>query len=205
MENDKTLIPLPPPAPKGKVSVEEAISKRRSVRRYLNTPLSLSQLSQLLWAAQGITGGGWLRAAPSAGATYPLEVFVITGRGGIEDLEKGIYRYHAERHGLILRKPGEYRSKLARAALSQNFITEAPASLVLCAVFSRTAECYGRRAERYVDMEVGHAAQNVHLECIALGLASVPVGAFQDDDVHEVLDAEANVRPLYIIPVGKAR
>lgn len=158
MDNDRSLIPLPMPMSKGKVSVEEAIGKRRSVRTYLSIPLSLRQLSQVLWAAQGITGGGWLRAAPSAGATYPLEVFVVAGHGGVEGLEAGVYRYSVERHGLVLHTAVDHRSKLASAALGQSFITAAPVSIVLCAVFSRTAECYGRRAERYVHMEVGHAA-----------------------------------------------
>lgn len=200
----EALIKLPPPSHQGKTSVEEAILKRRSVRRFREQPVSMSQLSQLLWAAQGITGSSGRRAVPSAGATYPLEVFVIIGERGVENLSPGIYHYQTDGHSLSLHFRGDSRQKLAEAALNQNFIASCPINIVVCALYSRTAYRYGRRAERYVHMEVGHVGQNVALQAIALGLATVMVGAFDDEEVRKVLKVEEQIKPLYIIPVGNA-
>lgn len=201
---ERTVVKLPSAELKGKVSLEETIDKRRSVRRYRREPLDLSQLSQLLWSAQGITGGRRLRAVPSAGATYPLEVFVLVGQECVNGLEAGVYRYLVDSHSLKLHRQGDFRPDLAAAALNQEFILQAPAALVICAVYDRTCRRYGSRGERYVHMEVGHAGQNVHLQAVALGLASVEVGAFQDEDVRKVLGVEEQVKPLYVMPVGKA-
>lgn len=194
---------LPPPKLKGKISVEEAISRRRSVRRYKSAPLTIEQLSQILWAAQGITGRGGYRAVPSAGATYPLEVFTFVGEGTIEDLKAGIYHYNVDSHSLSLHKQGDFRADLAHAALDEGFVAIAPADIVVCALYHRTSYRYGKRGERYVHMEVGHVGQNVHLQTVALGLATVMVGAFEDEKVREVLGVEETIKPLYIMPVGK--
>lgn len=196
-------IKLPFPNPQGKISVEEAISKRRSVRRFRAQPLSLAQLSQLLWSAQGITGTGGRRAAPSAGATYPLEIFVAIGEHGIESLAAGIYHYQVDSHSLSLHLSGDLRQKLADTALGQSFIANCPVDIVVCALHPRTAYRYGRRGERYVHMEVGHVGQNVSLQAVALGLATVTVGAFEDEEVGKVLKLEEQIKPLYIIPIGK--
>jgi SagB-type dehydrogenase family enzyme len=196
-------IKLPAPGPRGKLSIEEAISKRRSARRFRAQPLSLAQLSQLLWSAQGITGTGGRRAAPSAGATYPLEVFVAIGEHGIESLAAGIYHYDVGNHSLSLHLKGDLRQKLADTALGQSFIANCPVGIVVCALHPRTAYRYGRRGERYVHMEVGHVGQNVALQAVALGLATVMVGAFEDEEVRKVLKLEEQIKPLYIIPVGK--
>lgn len=185
------------------MSLEEAIARRRSVRRFRGEPLSLSQLSQALWAAQGITDARGLRAAPSAGATYPLEVFVFVGRGGVEGLAEGIYHYNVKNHSLHLHEGGDQRGELASAALNQEFIAQAPVDIVLCALYERTSRGYGRRAERYVPMEVGHVGQNVSLQAVALGLATVMVGAFEDERVSILMDLAEEVKPLYIIPLGK--
>lgn len=201
----QVVIKLPPPLLKGKVSLEEAITKRRSVRKYRPESLALFQLSQILWSAQGVTGGGRLRAAPSAGATYPLEVFAVIGKQAIEELETGIYHYEVDSHSLSLHKPGDFRIDLARAALDEGFIAVAPVDIVICALHTRTSYRYGRRGERYVHMEVGHVGQNIHLQAVALGLATVEVGAFDDEDVRKVLEAEAQIKPLYIMPIGKPR
>ena len=201
----QVVIKLPPPLLKGKVSLEEAITKRRSVRKYRPESLALFQLSQILWSAQGVTGGGRLRAAPSAGATYPLEVFAVIGKQAIEELETGIYHYEVDLHSLSLHKPGGFRIDLARAALDEGFIAVAPVDIVICALHTRTSYRYGRRGERYVHMEVGHVGQNIHLQAVALGLATVEVGAFDDEDVRKVLDVEEQIKPLYIMPIGKAR
>lgn len=198
------VVKLPRPELEGKVSLEEAIARRRSVRRYRAEPLTLSQLSQVLWSAQGITGGGELRAAPSAGATYPLELFAFVGKQAIDGLEAGIYHYEVDSHSLVCSQRGDLRRELARAALDQGFIVSAPVDIVICAIYTRTSYTYGRRGERYVHMEVGHVGENIHLQAVALGLATVEVGAFDDEEVRKVLDVEERIKPLYIMPLGRA-
>jgi len=197
------VVKLPRPELEGKVSLEEAIARRRSVRRYRAEPLTLSQLSQVLWSAQGITAGGELRAAPSAGATYPLEIFAFVGKQAIDGLEAGIYHYEVDSHSLVCSQRGDLRRELARAALDQGFIVSAPVDIVICAIYTRTSYTYGRRGERYVHMEVGHVGENIHLQAIALGLATVEVGAFDDEEVRKVLDVEERIKPLYIMPLGR--
>jgi SagB-type dehydrogenase family enzyme len=208
----QTIIKLPSPQLKGEVSLEETILRRRSVRRYRREPLQLSQLSQILWSAQGITGTRGFKAAPSAGATYPLEIFVFVGKQGViasepkqapKELQAGIYHYEADSHSLSLHKPADLRPNLARAALDQEFIIDAPVDIVICALYHRTSYRYGRRGERYVHIEVGHVGENIHLQAVALGLATVEVGAFHDEEVREVLEVEEQIKPLYIMPVGK--
>ena len=209
----QTIIKLPSPQLKGKVSLEETILRRRAVRRYRREPLDLSQLSQILWSAQGITGTREFRAAPSAGATYPLEIFVFVGKQGViaseakqapEELQAGIYHYEADSHSLSLHKLADLRPDLARATLDQEFIIDAPVDIVICALYHRTSYRYGRRGERYVHIEVGHVGENIHLQAVALGLATVEVGAFHDEEVREVLGVEEQIKPLYIMPLGKA-
>jgi SagB-type dehydrogenase family enzyme len=201
--NVRPVVKLPPPELKGKVSLEEAIAKRRSVRRYRQEPLTLFQLSQILWSAQGITGRGELRAAPSAGATYPLEILAVMGKQAVGEIEAGIYLYEADSHSLVCSRRGDFRRELASAALDQEFIASAPVDIVICAIYTRTSYTYGRRAERYVHMEVGHVGENIHLQAVALGLATVEVGAFDDEEVTEVLDVEERIKPLYIMPLGR--
>ena len=212
----QTIIKLPPPQLKGKVSLEETILRRRSVRKYRREPLDLPQLSQILWSAQGITGTRGFRTAPSAGATYPLEIFVVIGKDSViasevptasgrtlEELQAGIYHYEVDSHSLTLHKAADLGPELASATLDQGFIMDAPVDIVICALYHRTSYRYGRRGERYVHMEVGHAGQNIHLQAVALGLATVEVGAFRDEEVREVLGLEEQIKPLYIMPVGK--
>lgn len=196
-------VKLPPLRERGEMSLEETIARRRSVRRYQAESLSLSHLSQVLWAAQGITDARGLRAAPSAGATYPLEVFVVVGK--VEGLEAGIYHYDVKNHSLRLYKEGDQRRELTKAAWDQEFIAQAPVDIVLCALYERTCRHYGRRGERYVHMDVGHAGENVSLQAVALGLATVIVGAFEDEQVTIVMALAEEVKPLYIIPVGRPR
>ena len=208
----QAVIDLPSPRLEGKVSLEETIVRRRSVRRYRREPLDLSQLGQILRSAQGITGRERLRAAPSAGATYPLDVFVVVGRQGVvvrepkqlpAEPQAGVYHYEADSHALSLHKAADLRPDLARATLDQEFIIDAPVDIVLCALYGRTSRRYGKRGERYVHMEVGHAAENIHLQAVALGLATVEVGAFRDEEVREVLGLEEQIKPLYVMPVGR--
>ena len=197
---EKTIA-LPKPSFKGEVSVEEAILKRKSTRAFSSRSITMSQLSQLLWASQGITKG-YYRTVPSAGATYPLEVFIVVGEGGIESLDGGIYHYLPREHSIVVHLPGDLRKGLCTACLGQDFIGRAPLSFVVCAEYSRTTAGYGDRGVRYVHMEVGHLGQNLALQGEALDLRSVMVGAFRDDDVSHVLDLPAELKPLYVIPMG---
>ena len=208
---NKTEISLPPPQLKGRFSLEEMIAKRRSVRTFLAEPLTLSQLGQILWAAQGLSAERTLKTAPSAGATYPLEIFVLIGKQSIttseaqlasDELQAGIYHYEAQSHSLRLHKPGDSRPDLARAAVNQEFVLGAPVDIVICALYHRTCSRYGKRGERYTHMEVGHVGENIHLQAVALDLATVEVGAFHDEEVREILGVEEHIRPLYIMPVG---
>lgn len=191
-------IKLPPPNTEGTMPLEKAIQKRRSIRSFKDQDLSLAQISQLFWAGQGITKptGGY-RAAPSAGATYPLEIYGVS--------KGGVYHYLPHGHKMEQRTNKDLRKKLALAALGQWFIAEAPFSIVIAAVPGRTEAHYGDKAERYINMEVGHAAENIHLQAVALGLASVPVGAFLETAVKKILDIPKDHQPLYIIPVGYPR
>jgi SagB-type dehydrogenase family enzyme len=189
------VIPLPKAKIRGSISLEEAISRRRSVRRFQNKEMSMEQISQLLWSAQGITGKrGRFRAAPSAGALYPIEIYLVKS--------DGIFHYEVDSHSLAMKNNSDVRGDLMLAALSQPFVKEAPVSIIIAAVRSRVTSRYGGRGNRYVEIEVGHVAENVHLQAVALGLATVPVGAFDDDRVSRVLSLPKNVEPLYIIPVG---
>lgn len=186
--------PLPDPLPAEPGSLEEAIAERRSVRDMVDRPLPEAQLGQLLWSAQGITGTRGRRAAPSAGATYPLEVYVATAAG--------LARYEVEAHALLELSTDDRRDALAAAALGQEWLADAGAVIVLTGVVARTAERYGDRAERYVLLEAGHAAQNVLLQATALGLVGVPVGAFDDQQVQQVLGLPDDHEPLYLLPIG---
>ncbi|CAD5245256.1 SagB/ThcOx family dehydrogenase [Thermococcus camini] len=192
------VVVLPEPRLTGEMSVEEAIAKRRSIRSYRNEPLTLEQLSQLLWAAQGITDRRKYRSAPSAGATYPFEVYVVVGN--VEGLEPGIYRYDPFNHTLVLVRKGDWRRALQKAALDQSWVGRAAVDIVLVAYYSRTTSYYGERGVRYVHMEAGHIGQNIYLQATALNLGTVAVGAFYDDQVAGVVGTEGV--PLYIFPVG---
>jgi len=186
------------------MSLEEALDRRRSIRHFSFQPLSQLQLSQILWAAQGITDASLkFRTVPSAGATYPLEIFVVCGKNSIEEVGEGIYHYNVDDHSLTLHHKGDLRFELARVALDQEFIHQAPVDIVICALYKRTSLHYGRRGERYVHIEVGHTGQNIYLESTALGLATVAIGAFHDEQVREVLRLAEPYQPLYIMPVGR--
>lgn len=191
-------IDLPKPKTKGALTLEETIAKRRSVREFEPTPLTLEEIGQLLWAAQGITHPGGYRSAPSAGALYPLEVYAV--------LAEGVYHYEPQAHRLNLQAQGDLRPALHAAALYQDSVLEAPAVFVIAAVYQRTAQKYGReRSPRYVHLEAGHAAQNLLLQAVALDLGAVPIGAFYDDQVQEILGLADDQQPLYLIPVGHPR
>ncbi|MCC4769633.1 SagB/ThcOx family dehydrogenase [Methanosarcina sp. DH2] len=176
------------------------LAKRRSVRRYAERDLSETVISRFLWAAQGISSKEGLRTSPSAGALYPLEIHAVIGEGN--GFEPGIYRYIAEEHTLTQEIPGDMRERLSRAALSQPMVRQAPVSLIISAVYPRITSKYGKRGIRYADMEAGHAAQNVYLLGVELGIGTCAVGAFDDEEVKKVLKLPANEEPLYILPLG---
>lgn len=197
------IVKLPSPELKGGMSVEQAIANRRSRRDYNGKrPLRTSQISLLLWATQGCTGAGCLRASPSAGATYPLYIFVVVGKGAVEGIDEGIYEYEHENHQLILKKAGDFRKQLSAAALGQDCVRSAPVSIVMTADYSRTTGRYGKRGIRYVHIEVGHVGQNIYLEAESLGLGTVAVGAFDDGLVEQILGVKGKLSALYIMPVG---
>ena len=194
-------IQLLSPLKTGSIPLETALAKRRSVRSFSDEQISMPMLSQLLWAGQGINGPGGFRTAPSAGALYPLELHIAAAR--VSDLPPGIYRYIPAQHALRLIQKGDARMSLAQAALGQSCVREAPAVIVIAAVYSRVTVKYRERGERYVHMEAGHAAQNICLQAAALGAGTVAIGAFDDDPVQLVMEMERDAQPLYILPVGK--
>jgi len=158
-------------------------------------------LSQLLWSAQGITGPGGLRTAPSAGALYPLEVYAVVG--DVKDLNPGVYRYEPVGHQLVKTMDGDRRGELASAALGQGSVKDGAVAFVFTGVYERTTGKYGDRGIRYVHIEVGHVAENLCLQANAMGLGSVTVGAFSDEQVTRLLNLPDGEQPLYIIPVGR--
>lgn len=197
----RETIPLPLPLYDSKTSVEKTMRERRSVRQYKNLPITLSDLSQLLWAAQGSSGIGGRRTAPSAGALYPLEVYVVVGN--VTGLSVGIYSYNPQKHQLARIAENDARPELSSAALRQSSIEKAAAVLVISGVYERTTIKYGERGIRYVHMEAGHAAQNVYLQAVSLNLGTVVIGAFHDEQVRTVLHLPGQVQPLSIMPVGR--
>lgn len=202
-ESTSSAILLPPPKTSGEMSLEEAIRERRSQRSFSDKPLTLEHISQILWAAQGVTDPqSGFRAAPSAGALYPLEIYLVFGENGVRGLDVGIYHYLPEDHSLEKLLEKDLRKDLAEACLGQDFIAEAPVNLIIAAEYEKTTGKYGERGIRYVHMEVGHAAENVYLEATALGLGTVAVGAFDDEEVSKVLRLPLEHEPLYVMPIG---
>lgn len=203
-DSSVNIIKLPKPVFSSKTSIENALLSRRSIRSYKNTPLTLQEISQLLWSAQGISdssSGFRYRTAPSAGGLYPLEIYVVVGN--VTDLMNGIYKYRPITHDLKKIAEGDKRTELFNVALRQTPIQTAPAVIVFSAVFKRTSIKYGSRAERYIYMEVGHAAENLFLQCVSFGLGTVAIGAFNDSGVKATMNMPDNESPLYIMPVGK--
>ena len=197
-------ISLPIPHTKKTMTLSEAISKRRSWRNYKNEPVSLEDLSHLLWTAQGITDQeNKFRAAPSAGALYPLELYVVVGN--ITNLVPGIYHYLPDSHSLIKISDGDKRSELFGAALSQEPVAQAPATIVFTADFNRTTKKYGQKGKQFVFVEVGHAAENICLSAIALNLASITIGSFDIYTVKEIVPMADDEFPLYLLPIGKPK
>jgi len=198
-----SAISLPSPRHSSEMSVEEAIFRRRSIRRFADRPLTMEEVSQLLWSAggktiDGVTGA--TRAFPSAGGLYPFEIYLVAGN--VTGLAAGVYRYDWENHALNLVREGDLRQQLMEASLRQGFVASAPVNIVWVGDFAAIERTYGARgAERYISMDVGGAGQNVHLQAETLGLGTVIVGAFHDGAVQRILGT--GLTPLYIMPVGR--
>ncbi|NWG13259.1 MAG: SagB/ThcOx family dehydrogenase [Acidobacteria bacterium] len=214
VQDASQAIGLPAPRLDGSCSVEKALATRRSVRAFKEEGLSIAALSQLVWAAQGITlktdappnwqWGTWQggrRTAPSAGALYPLELYIVAGN--VDGLKPGIYKYRPQTHQLLGVSTGDKRGELATAALGQKWIQTAPCVFVVGAVYSRTEVKYRERTPRYVHIEVGHAVENICLQAVALGLGTTMVGAFDDTQVKKAVGMAEDEQPLAIVPVGK--
>ena len=202
-EHKSETIKLPEPVQDSKTSIEKAIRERRSVRSFKESPLTLAEVSQLLWAAQGITSPRGLRTAPSAGALYPLEMYLVAGN--VDALPDGVYHYRPIRHELVRVIAGDKRPELFAAALGQSSVRNAAAVIVFVAVYERTTGKYGVRGIQYAHMETGHAAQNVSLQAVPLSLGTVVIGAFQDAEVRKVLKVPDREQPLYVMPVGRLK
>jgi len=206
IRSSHAAILLPKPSLDGKVSVERAIQQRRTIRDFRETPLSLVHLSQLLWSAQGITdpkGAG--RAAPSGGARYPLDIYVIIGKKSVENVEEGIYHYMPEQHSISSVDKSDkrdLRKEIGSASLGQLWMAKAPVMFVITAEYPRITGRYGDRGIRYAQIEVGHVGQNLFLQAEALGLGAGIVGAFNDAEVAKVTGIPRQHEPLLIMPVG---
>jgi SagB-type dehydrogenase family enzyme len=201
------MVRLPDPLTRRGRAVTTVMRARQSLRRFSSRQLALDRISYLLWACQGRCDpeGDDRRTTPSAGATYPLEIYLVCGARCVKTLQSGIYHYLPEDHGLLQISGADPREALADACFSQDFISEAPASIVIAADYARTGTVYGERGVRYVHIEVGHAGQNVYLACAAMGLGTVAVGAFNDEDVARTLELPIRIEPVYVMPVGHPR
>ena len=204
---DKYFLPLP--KFNSGITVEEAMAWRRSVREYKDVPLTVQNLSMLLWSAQGINELKYgFRTVPSAGGLYPLEIYVVVSNHGvvIDDsnyLPYGSYLYDHRDHSIKLVRDVDLREELARVSLNQEWVRKAPVNIIVFAVYERTTEAkYGERGNRYVHMEDGHVGQNTYLMAAALHLGTVVIGAFSDDEAKQIVGAREKEQPLYVQPVG---
>jgi len=199
--NKTHRVELLEPHRDGSISLERCIRQRRSVRNFRDQALTKVELAQLLWAAQGVTGPDGARAVPSAGALYPLELYVLARN--VASLAAGVHHYVTGRRKLFLATPEYDPAALIDATLGQDWIAAAPACICVAAVFERTSVKYGDRGHRYVCLEAGHAAENVMLQAVALGLVTTMVGAYSDDQVGRLFCLRAKEIPLCLIPVGR--
>jgi SagB-type dehydrogenase family enzyme len=196
------VVKLPPPSHKGAMSVEEALKARRTVRHFASRSLDLQQVSQLLWGADGVSDPRGLRTAASAGATYPLELYLVAGERGVANLPAGLYRYRVKEHALELAAKGDLRPAVASASNHRAWMTEAPVLVVIAAEYRRCTNRYGERGVRYTHMEVGHVGTNLFLQAEALGLGAGIVGAFEDKGLSQALQLPKELAPLLVMPVG---
>lgn len=197
-------IPLPPPRTSGDVSLEEALDRRYSFREFSDKEISLEQIAQVLWAGAGIPAGvdavsGATRLPPSAGATYPTDLYLVAGR--VTGLRPGVYAYNPGAHALKLTKSGDLRRDVSETALGQSWLSTAPALVVIAGTYPRVTQRYGERGVRYAFIEAGCVAQNLCLQATVLNLGSAVVGAYYDDQLREILELPAD--PLLIVALGR--
>ena len=195
-------VKLPPPVKTGGMPLVEALEVRRTVRRFVSRPLSLGHISQLLWGADGTSDPRGLRTAPSAGATYPLDLYLVVGERGVKDLPAGVYHYEVAAHALTPVAPGDARAAVARASLHQSWMTQAPVMVVITGEYRRCAARYGERGVRYTHMEAGNVSQNLFLAAETLGLGAGIVGAFEDKVLAQAAQLPPAHEPLLVMPVG---
>jgi SagB-type dehydrogenase family enzyme len=195
-------IKLPPPVIRGGMPLVEALKDRRTVRSFASRPLDLGQISQLLWGADGTSDSRGLRTSPSAGATYPLDLYLVVGERGVKDLPAGVYHYQVAAQALTPVAPGDFRAAVARASLHQSWMAQAPVLVVITGEYRRCTARYGERGVRYTHMEVGNVSQNLFLAAEALGLGAGIVGAFEDKALTQVLKLPPAHEPLLVMPVG---
>lgn len=200
---DAQEISLPTMQVDGKISVENAMSKRQTYRSFRSVAITQGQLGQFLWAANGNRPGTSRKVIPSAGALYPLEIYAVVGENGVTGLPAGIYNYIPSNHSITKTFDGDKRDDVAAAALNQSWLANAPVIIVISAIYERTTRKYGERGVRYVHMESGAADQNLYLEAVAQGLYAGTIGAFDDASVSEVMHFPSNVKPLLLVGVGK--
>jgi len=198
--SDSREINLPSPRKKGDVSLEETLNKRQSTREYTAELLSLEEVSQILWASYGINKWSKL-TVPSAGALYPLKIYLAAG--AVEGMPPGLYRYNYKKQSLTQISSQDKRALLSEAALGQRWIKDAPAAVIICADYKITTSRYGSRGIRYVDIEVGHVGENIYLQATALGIGTVAIGAFSDEGVKNILGVKED--PVYIMPLGRKK
>jgi SagB-type dehydrogenase family enzyme len=186
------------------MALEATLKNRRTIRAFRPDSLNAEFLSQLLWAAYGVTEpGGFKRSAASGGALYPLDLYAVLGDSGVSGVAKGFYHYQPMAHQIDILSEKDLRKELAKASLGQMWMARAPVSLVITAEYSRICSKYGERGKRYALIEAGHVGQNIFLQAEALGLGAGIVGAFEDKQVMEILGLPRTHEPLLIMPVGK--
>jgi SagB-type dehydrogenase family enzyme len=195
-------IKLPQPNTTGGMALAEALKNRRTVRHFASRSLDLVQISQLLWEGDGASDTRGLRTSPSAGATYPLDLYLVVGERGVTDLPAGLYHYDVASHALMPLSKGNLHSPVARACLRQAWMAEAPVMVVITGEYRRCTKRYGQRGIRYTDIEAGNVSQNLFLAAEALGLGAGIVGAFDDKALAQALNLPPAHEPLLVMPLG---
>ncbi len=200
-----SVTTLPSPVLNGNVSVEQAIENRRSIRQFSNDSITLDNLSQILWSAQGITDSEkGLRAAPSAGQVYPLEIYVFVGINGVSGLQEGVYHYVPVNNSLEKIMDGDLRGELSGIANNQPWVKQAPVDILITGNYRKMINKYTERelSTRFVNLEAGHAGENIYLQSEALGLVTVSLGSMNEEQLIQSFKLPENENPIYIFPVG---
>ena len=200
IKKKKKVTNLPEPNLQSNFSLEQALKQRRSRRDFSDNPISLNQLSQVLWAAYGITKEPIYKTAPSAGAIYPMTIYVSTCK--VKNMENGFYRYIPETHSLKLIDDNNYKKIIYKLGYRQNCLKNPAFTILMAANFNKIENRYGNKAKRYTFMEAGHISQNIYLQVESLGLGTVAVGAFNEASMNKNLPVKAEENIIYIMPIG---